>query len=425
MNIINTFYANEIDWKNNSYKNKQNDAKSIVDNTDLRSKLSGDVRNSVTLETDADTPENAIKDFITSFGFQKSLLQLKRKTFSLSQILNQLRGSNGLENSLFHAKRPFSGNTNVLQIKSFNLAAMRGADISDISVDVRQIAKTQKNESAEMNTNALATEAGFTEGSHHIKMNVNGRDVDIHFEVSAKDRVEDVKRKIAEAINTNRIDVRATISINEDTGKSSLVIESTATGVGVEGQPHFTFKSIVGNAVEISGIDNITQNAQNAHFRVNRGFYSVGELQTSRSNTVNVGPGITVQLVGTGRAGLSSGRDVGVQYDIINDMARLFNELMMFGHDSEHGKVFMPELAAISNESSSILSRIGINVDQSGFMRIDEKRLKDAAVNGELERFALHDGKDFINSLAKLLEQIDNNTMAFFKVENPMLDILY
>jgi hypothetical protein len=422
MNIGNRLQTIGIDWKSSTYGSNQNAAKPIANNTDLRSELSGGVRNTATSKTDAEAPKNAVRDAITSFGMKQSILQLRRKTFSLSQILNQLRGSNGLENSPFHAKRPFSENANVLQIRSFHLAAAIG---TDLSVDVLQIAQAQKNEGTAMNSNDLALDAGFAEGSHHIKMSVNGRDVDIRFEVSATDRVEDVQRKIADAINTSRTDVRATISIDEDTGTSSLVIKSTATGVDVEGQPNFTFKSIVGNAVEINGIDNITQNAQNAHFRVNRGFHSVGELQTSRSNVVTVGPGITVELIGTGRTGLSLGRDENVQYDIIRDLAGLFNELMTFGNDNEHGNIFLKELSAIANEALPILSQIGITLDQDGFMSINEEQLRTAAESGELEKFALQDGKDFINNLARLLERIDKNPMAFFGAENPIFDILY
>jgi len=425
MKIGNTPITSRLDWKSDITNDNQNTKRNIIESDDLRNKITINTRNSTISKTATEAPENKAKEAITSFGFKQSLLQLTGKSFSLMQILNQLRGSDGRENSLFHAKRPFSGNTNVIQIRSFNLASLKGADISNLSVDVQQVAQAQKNEGKSMNANALAAEEGFSEGSHHITMNVNGREVDIKFEVSANDKVDDVQRKIANAINNSNIGVRASVSVDDDTGRTSLVIESKETGADVEGQPNFTFKSIRGNAVEISGIDNISKEAQNALFRVNRGFHSVGELRSSKSNTVDIGFGISVQLFGTGRAQITMGRDDNVQANTIRDMAGLFNDLMAFGKDSEHGDFIIQELSAIANESSTIINRIGISFDQDGFMRVDEEKLRNASTSGELEKFALQDGTDFINNLAKLLEIIDKNPLMFFGVEDPILDIFH
>ena len=425
MKISNTSINGSLDWINNIPDDNRKTKKPITENKDMQSNATERNRESASSKAAKNAPENAVKDFITSFGFKQTLVQLSSKTFSLNQILNQLRGSDGLGNSLFHTKRPFSGNTNVLQIRSFNLASLKGADISNLSVDVQQVAQAQKNEGKAMNANALATEEGFTEGSHHISMNVNGREVDIKFEVSANDSVGDVQRKIANAINNSNTDVRASVSIDDETGRSSLVIESKETGTDIEGQPNFTFRSIRGNAVEVSGIDNTSKEAQNALYRVNRGFHSVGELRSSKSNIVDIGFGISVQLFGTGRAQITMGRDDNVQFNTIRDMAGLFNDLIAFGKDSEHGDYIVQELSAIAQESSSILSRIGISLDQDGFMRIDEDKLRAASSNGMLEQFALKDGTDFITSLARLLENIDKNPMAFFGAESPLLDILH
>jgi len=420
MKIGNTFNTGSLDWKNNIPENTNDSVKQKTEPVS-RAHVSKEARAPV----DSNAPKNAAKDIITSFGFKQSLLQLTGQAFSLKQMLNQLRGTDGFENSLFHTKRPFSGNTNVLQIRSFNLAAMRGADISNLSVDVMQVAQAQKNEGTAMNANALATEAGFTEGSHHIVMNVNGRDVDIRFDVSATDRAEDVQRKIANAINNSNNDVQASVSIDKETGMSSLIVESKETGENVEGLPNFTFKSIKGNAVEISGIDNIAQNAQNALFRVNHGLHSTGELRSSRSNTVDIGYGITAQLLGTGRTQIISGRDESIQFNTIRDMANLFNDLMAFGKDNEHGDSLVQELSTIANESSSVLNRIGISLDQDGFMRVDEDKLRTAAASGALEQFSLRDGTDFIDKLSKLLESIDKNPMVFFGTESPLVDVLH
>ena len=425
MKISNTFVSSNIDWKKDISNDESKTKKIASEHIDLQNKATSSKRDLATSKANTSTQDNAVKDFITSFGFKQSLVQLSSKTFSLKQILNQLRGSDGLENSLFHAKRPFSGNSNVLSIRSFNLAAMKGADISNLSVDVMQVAQTQKNEGAAMNSNASATEAGFSEGSHHITMNVNGREVDIRFDVSASDSVGDVQRKMANAINNSNSGIKASVSLDEDTGKSSLIIESKETGVDIEGQPSFTFKSVKGNAVEISKIDNNIQEAQNALYRVNRGFHSLGEIKSSKTNTVDIGFGITVQLFGTGTSKISLGRDNNVQFNTIRDMAELFNDLMAFGKDSEHRDYIVQELSAIAQESSSILSRIGISLDQDGFMRVDEDKLRDASSNGMLEQFALKDGTDFITSLARLLENIDKNPMVFFGTESPLLDILH
>ena len=104
-------------------------------------------------------------------------------------------------------------------------------------------------------------------------------------------------------------------------------------------------------------------------------------------------------------------------------MAGLFNDLMTFGKDNEHGDSIARELLAIAQESSSILNRIGISLDQDGFMRVDEDKLRAASSSGILEQFALKDGTDFISKLSQLLESIDKNPHALFGVESTFVDV--
>jgi hypothetical protein len=359
----------------------------------------------------------------TSSNFRANLLELSRTADMMRASLNHMRGLGRDADSPFGAIRAISSDTDILNISSVSANRMRNANLSDFTVDVVQMAQAQRNEGTALNANTLATAAGFEVGSHHIALHVGDRQFDINFTVSATDTARDVQQRIANAINTRNVGVEASVSVNA--GSSTLALQSAETGVAAADQPNFTVSSSAGNALAVTGIGTITQQAQNAQFRVNRGF--TGALQTSRTNDVDLGFGITAQLREEGTAEITLGRDETRQINAFRHMVNSFNDLMNAARDASgsRGGALERELAGMARSASASLSRVGISINQDGLMRIDEDRMQAAFERGELERFAMRDrvGSNFgfMNQLTRTADRVARNPGAFVRDDsNPM-----
>ena len=358
----------------------------------------------------------------TSPDFRNALLELRRSADILAQSLNFMRGI-GRENtnSPFSSLQAVSDNTDRMEILAGS-NRLRDNNQSDFTVDVLQLARAQRNEGTSLNSSALASSAGFSVGANHIAINVGDRQFDIRFNVSATDTVRNVQDRIASAINTRNIGVDATVSVDSAAGRSSLLLQSSETGLAREGQPNFTVRNISGNAASVTGINSITQQAQNAQFRVNRGFN--GHTQTSRSNDVNLGFGVNARLNETGSVNVTTGRDETGQINAFRHMVNSFNGLMEAAREVGRGSRMERELNQISRSSSAALNRIGISIDSEGFMDIDEERMREAAERGDLERFASRDNvggrQGFTNRLTGLADSAARNPGAYMNVDESL-----
>jgi hypothetical protein len=170
-------------------------------------------------------------------------------------------------------------------------------------------------------------------------------------------------------------------------------------------------------------VGTVTQQAQNAEFRVNRGF--TGAVQTSRSNDVDLGFGTTAQLRETGTVNVTMERDVTGQQNALRNMVNLFNDLVEAAQDNRNGQNggrLERELRSMINTSSSALARVGITMNNSGFLDIDADRMREAAQNGDLERFAQPGGvrsnSGFLNRMERMADRVGRNATNYVGVRD-------
>jgi len=347
----------------------------------------------------------------TSPAFRNSIVQLSEAGRTMTQSLNNIRGT-GNNASPMQALRPASGNTDAMTISASDPNRLRGIGASDFTVEIQQVAQAQRNVGTALDANARGAASEFTAGANQLSIHVGDRQFDINFNVSANASNREVQQQIANAINARSdIGVRASVTNDTAAGTSSLVLESAQTGVNNNsGQPNFTVSSNTG-ILAATGIDNIDQQAQNAEFRVNRGF--TGALQTSRTNDVELGFGIRAQLREEGTVDVTMGRDVITQQNAFREMVNSFNDLVRTAGDAGRGSTLQNDLSNIARNFGTQLGRIGISINSEGFMRIDEARMAAAAESGELERFASRDGTNFMSRLNRTAESVSRNPAQF------------
>ena|GEM_PF-3502638 len=103
----------------------------------------------------------------------------------------------------------------------------------------------------------------------------------------------------------------------------------------------------------------------------------------------------------------------------VKDMVNSYNSLFSAAAENVNdpkAQGLASRLMNVSSVYSRSLSDIGIGIDGSGKMTIDEKKLEKAAENGSLEKFFTQDaGKNygFTNQLEKIANNVANNTSAF------------
>ncbi|MCL1989113.1 MAG: hypothetical protein FWG64_14245 [Firmicutes bacterium] len=361
----------------------------------------------------------------TSDGFRNSLVSLRQSADMMVASLNHMRGlGDSRGESPFGAIRAESSDTDILSVQGVNADRLRNNNVSGMSVEVLQLATAQRNEGTALNSNASATSAGFTLGANTLSITMDGRQFDINFTVGSGDSVQSVQQRIASAVNDRNLGVTASVSRNANAGTSSLVFQSSETGVANSGQPNFT---VSGSLVNALGINNITQQAQDAQFRVNRGF--AGALQTSRSNDVELGAGITARLEGTGTARITQGRDETRQINAFRHMVNSFNSLLSSARSGASNGRLQQDLSNLARSAGASLNRLGITVGRDGNMSIDEDRMAAAAERGDLEAFANRDrvgsNSGFMNRLTRLSGDAARNPASFVQTDNPFNNSMF
>jgi flagellar hook-associated protein 2 len=353
-------------------------------------------------------------------GFGAMTVGLRKSASALRQSLSNMQGRGS--KSPFGLSTATSANEDRLRINTVDANRLRNSNVRQLSVNIEQVATSQRNEGKALNSSASASASGFDVGAQQISITVDGKQFDINFNVSATDSNRDVQNRIATAVNDRKIGVTASVSANSSAGTSSLVFESSQTGISNAGQPNFTVSGSGsgGTALSVLGGDTVTTEAQNARFRVNRGSIT-GALQTSRSNNVDLGFGINAQLRQTGTVAVNATSNQTGQINAFRDMVNKVNDLIdaaRGGNNSARGNSRLErEIAGLVSANSGALARIGISMNSGGYMDIDEKRMEQAAQSGELERFASREnqgsGFGFVNRLSRMSDNVNRRPQAF------------
>jgi len=350
---------------------------------------------------------NGSNQSTSSADLRSALVSARRGADETRSVVNDLRRGNNTFTTME------SSDTDVLTVNSSGrLSSMAGG----MTVQVEQLARNQRNEGNYLTSNELATDYGFDVGMNQITIDIGNRSFNFSFQVSATDTTRDVQDRIANAINVRSdVAVQATVTTNADSGTSRLTFESTEPGVARgNNQPNFTITSNTGNAMTMIGGTNVTQQAQNAEFRINRtnanGNTIQGALQTSRTNDVQLGFGVSATLESTGTAEITPARDNIGQQNILRRMVNGLNDMVEAANGAGGNNRLQRELSNLARSSASALERIGITRNSEGFFRIDETRMANAAESGELDRFissASSGGSSFMNRLDRIAGDVN------------------
>ena len=235
-----------------------------------------------------------------------------------------------------------------------------------INLTVTQLAQAQKNQTAGMEstgTNLVGTTS--------MDITIDGKTSKFEFTFEAGTTNKEALDKIADTVNSASTGVSATVV--EKDGKSELVLQSDKAGESSR------FDASFSGSGESSLALNNTQVAQNAEYTVN------GEKKTSERNEIQLNEGsLDVTLNGLGDASLTRKRQSQNTKDVVNavkDFAEDFNKVqaLLGKYSSKSDAIDNLEFAfGTVRFSADNLGDIGIKVDASGSLSVDENKLANA-----------------------------------------------
>ncbi len=287
-------------------------------------------------------------------------------------------------------------------------ATYKGKEMrDDIDVEVSKVASAQTNESKALKSNSSSLY--YSKASGISISTSDGKSYSFNYSPSVSETDEKALNKIAQKINKAGIGVSASVETDSKTKTSKLVLKGEKTGSGND-------FSVSGSLAEAIGIDKVKEYASDAIYSIN------GEEKVSSSNNIKVDDELSIVLnkPTDGSAKITFGKS---KLDTINSARQLVNAFNDFANaaysSSDSGAERLGNrLKSLASTYGASLKRIGISMTSKGYLQIDEDKMKEAADNGDLDRFFDSNGKKglsygFTNRLENLADKAFDDPTSF------------
>ncbi|MFP3155786.1 flagellar filament capping protein FliD [Lachnospiraceae bacterium ZAX-1] len=292
----------------------------------------------------------------------------------------------------------------------------------EFNLEVKQLAKPQINI------------GNFIKGSHHsldpgsytFGLTNTANAYEFQFNVNEFDTNYNIQTKLSHLITNANIGLTSSI-VEDEQGLSALKLESLTTGLSE--QQDFLFKITPdgslesAQAVQILGLDQISQKAQNSLFLVD------GKPLSSYSNTFTIDNVLELTLHGISPEdeptviGFKTNSDAIA--DNIQTLVDSYNTLLQtatqYSGSQQHSAKLLYDMGSSAMAYHNELESIGLLVDDNGFISVDNALLEEAinSENPESHFTALNDFKDILNAKASYASlnpmEYVNKTMIAYK----------
>ena len=327
---------------------------------------------------------------------------IKTASKDISSALKELSGT------AFSNRTITSSNPDAVTV---SYSGNRPNSVNPMTVKVDQTAAGQMNEGARMGASAAFDGSS---GTNKFSIETGGKTTELSVNVAAGDTNKGVQQKMADAINKAGIGVKATVETDSKTNSSMLKLESVETGSDPKNS--FTVKDITGDLAARTGANDVAREGRNAIYSING-----GPARTSKSNTIDLGNGVSAKLnkVSEEAVKISRGKDMNYATSVVEGLVKSYNNLYAEAvqrTDDLKSQNLASRMVNISKTYSGSLSGIGIGFDNDGRMTIDTQKMRQAAENGKLEQFFKgNSGKNYglTSQLGRLADNVSRNTSNF------------
>lgn len=356
---------------------------------------------------------------------QKYAIDLKENARELSNIANELSGSDG--HGMVFKKSAVSDNPDA--VTATFIGDSSSADDTSLDIEVRQLATSQINTGHYLQPNSRTVKPG----DYSFDLNINNLTYEFQFNVDEEESNSDIQNKLARLINRSNIGLNASVS-EDSLGNTALNIESDMTGVSVikptifnirpnndiqtdnpdfvEGFDEPTMEKNT-NFIETYGLDRVTQYPSNAIFSVN------GEERSSASNDITINKTFAISFHNTTDkpATICLKDDADSITESITELVSGYNRLVSIAADKENDKFegnakLKKEFSRIMKAYQPQLERNGLTVSDEGSLEVNKVVIQKAASDGTLsDVFNALDS--FKKSIQRKADDISINPMNY------------
>ncbi len=330
----------------------------------------------------------------TSEAAQKYVVSIKENARELHNTIASLSGSD--ETELLNRKIAYSTDSSVVEAKFIGDLSVQDEN-EKLEVGVEQLAQSQINTGNYLRKDAMA----MPSGTYSFDIGINNTGYEFQFNINPGDTNFDLQNKLSRLINNANIGLRAEVKQYDD-NYAALSLESAATGIDLGRATIFDITddntSKHSGIVDYLGLNEVSRHPQNAVFTLN------GEKRISYTNHFTVESKYDINLKGLPSAEGET-VSVGLKPDtesLTENVHRFINGYNDFVKAAQEYQSSQPkssqlirEMSRISSLYSNELSPLGISLDESGTIQVNDTMLKagleingvESSMNG-IKRFA-------------------------------------
>lgn len=346
--------------------------------------------------------ESPLYKFKHTGDVQKFAIDIKESARNIKNVVASLSDTEEEMGNAFQKKIAVSSQDDVVNATYIG-NSRNSRNLENFEIEVKQLAKPQTN----LGNFLGKTKLNLKPGTYSFDLENSNSAYEFQFSVSNDDTNYSVQNKLARLITNADIGLSATVEEDEN-GASALEITSVSTGLGSDEDFLFTI-SPQGNhssiaAIDVLGIDHISQKAQNSSFLLN------GTEHSSYSNTFTIDNAFELTLQGLSEEGnpatIGFKTNTEAMIDNIQTLVDSYNSILETADkyaDSQHQSLKLyHDISTAAYSYRNSLESLGLNVTEEGRISVDKALLEEAVSDEHAdESFTiLNDFKNLLNAKA-------------------------
>lgn len=305
------------------------------------------------------------------------LIDLKEHARQVKNVVASLSDNDGGLENAFQKKVAYSSDDDVVSVAY--IGSNQSAEGSqNFSVSVERLASPQVNLG-----NFMASDGtDFEPGEYSFDLSTTTNSYEFQYTVKPGESNRDIQEKLARLVNTSGVPLSAEV-IADEHGQSALQITSKQTGLNEKEEWLFDIRPSADagsiRTLELLGIQNITEPAENSSFYLN------GNKHSSYSNTFTINNAFELTLNHPSPANTSASIGFKTSIDAVSDnlqeLVDAYNGFINTGEQyasSVQGKRLLSDLEGVSFSYKNQLENIGMIVGDNGCISIDRQKLAEA-----------------------------------------------
>lgn len=333
---------------------------------------------------------------------QRFAIDIKEESRNIKNVVASLSDSDGDIAKAFQKKIAFSSQEDIVSAHYIG-NTKESEDTKGFEIEVTQLAKPQINIGFYLDKSHL----NLRPDTYSFDLQTNSAAYEFQFNVHPTDTNYSVQNKVANLLTNAGVGLNASV-MEDEYGKSALSLESVSTGLN-EGEENL-FSVIPqpnhnsATAINILGIDHVSQQPQNSSFYLN------GTERSSYTNTFTISNAFELTLHSISEADNPASIGFKANIDAIADniqtLVSSYNSML---YTADKYSDSQPQSAKLSHDMSSAafslqnnLESLGLLVEENGQISVDKALLEDAVSSGDSkENFSvLNDFKNILHNKA-------------------------